>query len=177
MTKANTLTAIACQLLRQCVPHNSALLPYIYNKCVASSETRLDSLATLKDLLQTAISSAAKVPIVIDGLNECEEAERKRTLAYLIPLIETANASIPGLVRALFTSQDLADLRSKLRRSDVITLLAKDNMADIRAYTEHWVLEIQRKFGLSGDDIWPINQQVAERAKGKCTLGAKIYAH
>ncbi len=163
----NTLTAIARELLRQCVPHDPAVLPLMYDKRAASSEIRLDSLATLKDLLETVISSAAKVAIVIDGLDECEEPERKRTLAYLIPLIEQANRGVPGSVRALFTSQDLADMRTKLRRADVIALTAKDNMADIRAYTEHWALEIQRKFDLSGNDIGPITEQVTERAQGK----------
>ncbi len=138
----NTLTAIARELLRHCVPHDSAVLPLLYDKRAASSEIRLDSLATLKDLLETAISSAAKVAIVVDGLDECEESERKRALAYLIPLIKKADAGIPGSVRALFTSQDLADMRTKLRKANVIALMAQDNMADIRAYTEQWVLEI-----------------------------------
>ncbi len=165
-----TLPAILRELLRQCLPHDAAALPFLYDKCATSAEAKLESPAMLKDLLQTVIKGADKVTIVIDGLDECDEPERKQTLSYLLPLIDDANRDSPGSVRALFTSQDVADMRRQLRKAEVMTLAARDNAADIRAYTEHWARQIQARFDLPSDHVERIIKHVTDMAKGKKPL-------
>ncbi len=155
------------ELLRQCLPYDLSVLPLLYDKCATSAESKLESPAVLKDLLQTVLKGADKLAIVIDGLDECDEPQRKLTLSYLLPLIEEANRDSPGSMRALFTSQDVADMRKQLRKAEVVALTAQDNAADIRAYTKHWALQIQARFDLPGDEVRRITKHVTETAKGR----------
>ncbi len=162
-----TMTAILRELLLQCLPHDAAVLPYLYAQCAASAEAKLESPAALKELFQTVLRGATQVAIVVDGLDECDEAERKQTLAFLRPLLDDANRDSPGSVRALFTSQDVADMRRHLRQAEVLVLTAQDNAEDIRAYTEYWAARIQARFNLPGDEVRRITEHVTETAKGK----------
>ncbi len=151
--RKKTLTAILYELLRQCLPHDPAVVPFQYDKCASSAESKLESPAVLKDLLQTVLKGANRLTIVINGLDECNEPQRKLTLAYLLPLIDEVNRNSPGSVRVLFTSQDVADMRKQLRKAELIALMAQDNAADVRAYTEHWALRIQARFDVPSDEV------------------------
>jgi hypothetical protein len=165
----NRMTAILRELLLQCGLRDPAVVSYLYEQCAATGERKLESPATLKDMLKTVVKGVDKVVIVIDGLDECEESERKQTLAYLLPLIEEANRDSPGSVRALFTSQDVADMRKQLRRAEVMALTPQDNAADIQSYTDYWASQIQVRFELRNDEVRRIIEHVTQTAKGKLT--------
>ncbi len=163
-----TMAAILRELLLQCLPHDAAVLPYLYDQYTASAEEKLESPAVLKELLQTVLRGATQATIiVVDGLDECDEAERKKTLAFLRPLLDDANRARPGSVRALFSSQDVPDMRRHLRGAEVLALTARDNADDIHAYTEYWAAQIQTRFKLPGDEVRRITEHVTETAKGK----------
>ncbi len=161
------MTAILRELLLQYLLHDEAVLPYMYAQCAASAEAKLESPAALKELVQTVLRGASQLAIVVDGLDECDEAERKQTLAFLRQLLDDANRDSPGSVRALFASQDVANMRRHLRHAEVLALTAHDNAADIRAYTEHWTAQIQVRFDLPADEIRRITEHVTETAQGK----------
>jgi Cdc6-like AAA superfamily ATPase len=167
--RKKTLTGVLRELLLQSLPHDQDVLPLLYEARAASAEAKLESPAVLKDLLQKVLKSADKVVIVIDGLDECDEPQRKQILSYLLPLLDEANRDSPGSARALFTSQDVADMRGKLRKAELIALTAQDNEVDIRAYTEHWASKIQNRFDLPSDEVQRITKHVTETAKGKFT--------
>ncbi len=161
------MAAILRELLLQCLPHDAAVLPYLCDQYAASAEEKLESPAVLKAPLQIVLRGATQATIiVVDGLDECEEAERKQTLAFLQPLLDDANGARPGSARALFTSQHVADMRRHLRGSEVLELTAHDNADDIHAYTDYWAASIQAQFKLPGDEVQRITEHVTEMAMG-----------
>jgi hypothetical protein len=165
------MVAILRELLLQSLPRDPAVLPHLYDQCSASAEVKLESPAALKDLTQTVLTGADKLFMVIDGLDECDEPQRKQTLKFLLPLLAAANDKNPGSMRALFTSQDVADMQSQMRRkAEVITLTAKDNLPDIKLYTEYWSTEVGDRFELPADEVRRITDHVIKTANGGFTL-------
>jgi hypothetical protein len=154
-------------MLLQFLHNDAGLLPFLYEKCSASTETTLQSLPALKDYVQTVLNGADKTLIVIDGMDECDDAERKAMLAFLLPAIDAVNDGRPGAVRALFTSQDVADMRSRLRKAAVVTLNTQDSMQDIRSFTVHWAAKIQNMFELPTDEVRRITDHVIDTASGE----------
>jgi hypothetical protein len=166
----NNAMAILRDLLLQRAMRDPDVVPFLFDRCSASAETKLESLAVLRAILRTVLLGTENLAIVIDGLDACAPAERHRTLSYLLPVVEEANRDSPGSVRLLFTSQDVADLRSLLRKAEVMTLTAQDNAADIRSYTEYRASQIQARFDLPHDEVRRITERVTQASMGKRAL-------
>jgi hypothetical protein len=47
-------------------------------------------------------NSTNKIAIIIDGLNKCEETERKLMLLFLLPLLDESNSHDSGSMRMMF---------------------------------------------------------------------------
>jgi hypothetical protein len=92
-------------MLAQLIGLNKDLLAYVYDKASASGETSLDSPKLAKELLETAIKSLGKVYILIDGLDECEKAEKKPISSWFQSIVYSVSASDPESLQCLFISQ------------------------------------------------------------------------
>lgn len=140
--------AAARTMLVQILRQNGDLLPYLYEKCIASGQISLTSIQLCKELLDTAVKSVSKAYIIIDGIDECEPSEWKLILSSLVTTVESAP---PGSLRCMFVSQDENDIRQLLRRASVVRLVENDNRADIENFAQLWSSKIQQKFDLSPD--------------------------
>lgn len=65
------LRAILVQLLYQ----DDTLVEYFYMKCCSASTSELTTLSVLKELAQESLKSQHRCLIVLDGLDECENAQ------------------------------------------------------------------------------------------------------
>lgn len=129
------------------------MLPVCHTRRTQSGDPILRSLAQAKKLLEEFCTSIPKVFIIVDGLDECEQIERKQALDILMEITSRCDASEPGKLRILFVSQEYADIRRALHSAAVSRMTPKtinisdaDNEADIRTYTKSWVDEIAIKF-------------------------------
>src|SRR5271169_801628 len=97
----------------------------MYEQCLLSGQSSLESAEVSKSLLETALSTVSKTYIVIDGIDECPLAERSAILRFFTSIIEKCDT--PGRIRGLFVSQDENDIGKLLRTASIIRLKPSDN--------------------------------------------------
>jgi hypothetical protein len=150
------------QLLSQC----HELIPWCHEKHLSSGELVLTSAGLAKQLLDVFCQKIPKQYIIIDGLDECDPAERKLVLSFFTAMVDRCDAQQPGKLRVLFVSQDFNDIRKALPTAATISLGPTDNEGDIKAYVEIWAAKIQRKFELDSDQVDWIEASTCARAQG-----------
>ena len=120
-----------------------------------------------KELLEIALKTMPKTIIVIDGLDECETAERKAITTFFSSVIEKSD--IPGKLRALLVSQDENDIRKHLRSATTLRLTERHNKRDIESFATKWALQIRQKFDISPETHEHIVSAVCEGSDGKAS--------
>jgi hypothetical protein len=129
------------QLLRQ----NSSILPYLYDECLKSAKVTLASSQDCIKLLGTVLQAVPQTFLIIDGIDECGQKERKAILNFFTSAI--ANDDIkPGKLRGLFVSQELGDIKTELHMAESLRLTKGHSELDIRNFTVKWAVRIQERF-------------------------------
>jgi hypothetical protein len=165
------LKGLADQLLDQ---YPEMLIP-CFTRRRSSGEPSLRSLIQAKKLIEDFCSTIPKLFIVIDGLDECEKAERNQVLDILTEAVGLRDTVDPGTLRLLVASQDLVDIRKGLNSSAstkvapmILRISETDNEGDIRAFTRLWVDKIASKFPpFSGDMKEYLLNLTVVNAKGR----------
>jgi hypothetical protein len=134
------------QLLRQ----QPAILPYLYDECLKSAKATLTSSQDCIRLLGTVLQAVQQTFLIVDGIDECEQKERKAMLNFFTLTI-TSDDIPPGKVRALFISQQLSDIKTMLHMADSIQLTKDYSELDIRNFAVKRAFEIQKKFKFMPD--------------------------
>ncbi|KAI4681506.1 hypothetical protein J4E81_009864 [Alternaria sp. BMP 2799] len=171
---SSTAVGILKGLADQLLDHHPQMLPPCYTRRSSSGEPSLRSLNQAKRLLEDFCFTISKLFIIVDGLDECEGAERGQVLDVLTELVGQRDAVDPGTIRLLIASQDHADIRRKLHGSaitkmapKILRISEKDNEGDIKAYTRMWVDRIEAKFPLFTEDMKEyLRNLIVANAKG-----------
>ena len=163
--RRNSFLALARSILAQLLRQNAGLLPYFYDKSIASSQTSLNSNQLCKELLEVAIKGCSKAYIIIDGIDECDIHERKMIISFFTSLVDTQTQ--PGNVRSLFVSQDENDIKKLLATAAVIRVSSDDNKADIERFAGKWAYRIIQKFELAKEAQDFITGSVINGSDGK----------
>lgn len=150
------------QLLNRC----RELIPYCYEKCLFSGELNLTSLALAEQLLKLFFEKIPKQFIIIDGLDECNPAQRKLVLLFFTSMVDKCDEREPGKLRVLFVSQDFPDIGKALQTADVMKLTPDDNKNDIKAYVYDWSKKIRSKYHLNDEQIEFIQESTLIRSQG-----------
>lgn len=170
----NTAVGVLRGLIDQLLVQYPALLPPCHTKQTSSGDSSLRSLPLAKKLFEDFCDTIPRMFIVVDGLDECEQIERKQLLDFFIEVVGKSDTEEPGRLRVLFVSQDFADIKRALHSSSitrivpkVVSLSSTDNESDIQTYVRAWVERIAHKHAPFTEDIkeYLYNLTVA-RAKG-----------
>ncbi|RYN73552.1 hypothetical protein AA0120_g12593 [Alternaria tenuissima] len=168
-TAVGILKGLADQLLDQ----YPQMLPPCFTRRRSSGEPSLRSLSQAKKLLEDFCNTIPKLFIVIDGLDECEKAERSQVLDILTEVVGCRDTIDPGTLRLLVASQDLIDIRKGFNSSAstkvapmILRISETDNEGDIRAFTRLWVDKIALRFP-------PFSQDMKEYLQNLTVVNAK----
>lgn len=172
--RKNSFTDILRGILVQLVQQNEELLSYLYDACCSSSELTMDSPKRLKDLVKTSLRTCSNTYIIVDGIDECEEVEEKKTIEWLLATSENITRDNSGTIHLLFISQRDKVTESLLAQASVIPLDSKYHQGDIKKYAHHWSVKIQRKFGIPQSSASQIGTSVAAQAQGERNTRHKI---
>lgn len=142
------------------------MIPFCYDKYQASGELTLVSTSLAKQLLEMFCQKIHKQYIIIDGLDECDESERKLILQFFTSMIDRYDMKEPGRIRVLFISQDMDDIGKALSTAAVIALGPSDNENDIRSFVLTETRKIQLKHDLDNHQVEYIVDSTCRRAKG-----------
>lgn len=163
----SSFTGLLRTILVQLVQQNEELLPYVYDACCSSTEVTVDSPSLLKQMVEVSLRSCANTCIIIDGIDECEEAEEKKMVAWFLATLGNLREDNARTIRLLFISQRDKVTESLLKRASVIPLDSKYHQEDIQTYARHWSLQIQQKFGIPESSASQIGTHVAAQAQGE----------
>ena len=167
--RKNSFLAIARGMLAQLIGLSKDLLAYVYDKASACGETSLDSPKLAKELLETAFKSLGKVYVLIDGLDECDKAEKKLISSWFQSIVHSVAASDPESLRCLFIGQHDNDAGSLFAGLPTLSISSDLNKQDILSYCSVWADKIQEKFRLSDIEKLSIATEISERAGGNVT--------
>ncbi|KAI1440274.1 hypothetical protein F5Y02DRAFT_423141 [Annulohypoxylon stygium] len=170
----NTFISVARSLLRQLLVQNCHLLEALYETASLSGEHELTTNIVAKKLLKTALDTCGDTYIIIDGLDECDRANRKEIATWFQSVIEELSLNNPGIVRCLFVSQDDGIARKDLGTIPSIKITPSQTMNDLAVFADVWHKRIEEKFGSLQGDIHIANV-ITARAQGMF-LFAKLLA-
>jgi hypothetical protein len=147
-------------LVEQLLEQHPNLLPPCHSRLTSSGQTILQSLSIAKKLLNDLCVSIPKLYIVVDGLDECEQGERKEFLKILTEIVAKCDLDDAGKLRVVLVSQDYPDIWKALSSATstrltprVIKLSHTDVEKDIHTYVRVWVDKITDKFSPLSSDI------------------------
>ena len=146
----------------------------MYDACCTSDETTIDSENLLKRLVEVSLRTCANTCIIIDGIDECDEVEERKTIAWFLDMSKVINRDNPGSIRLLFISQRDKVTENLLNKASVITLDSKYHQEDIQAYASHWSPRIRQKFGISEASASQISISVAAKAQGEKNINSMV---
>ena len=162
-----TFLAVATSLLSQLLQQNPHLLPHFYEKASTTGDAALTSISIAQELLSTALKSAGKTYIILDGLDECPRNERKEISIWFQSLVESLSPADYGSIRCLFISQDDGYARKDIGGLPTLTITSTHNQLDIESFAIHQAGQAQDPFGLSDEKRLEIIQKVTRGSGGK----------
>ncbi|KAK8106768.1 SNF2 family N-terminal domain-containing protein [Apiospora kogelbergensis] len=167
--KQNTSLAVLKSILEQMAGCNDELLPYCDNKRIEGRQEFLDQINVVKQLLEAFCEYDSNKFVIIDGLDECDQADRKTIIDFWKGMVDKTINYMPGKLRVLLISQDIPDIRAALKDSMISTTLdlhPDDTNGDIQQYLEGKAPELQERFGLDESQKHKALQLIYSRANG-----------
>ncbi|KAJ3548577.1 hypothetical protein NM208_g941 [Fusarium decemcellulare] len=164
--KRKTLLSFLKAALSQLITQQDQLIPYYYEEASMSGETELQSTKHGKTLMRHMLQNIPKAFLVIDGLDECDDKERRFILDFLREVIGLCDSTTPGKLRVLVLSRDEPDIRKALAAATVVRFGRHDTLKDIESYAHQRARLLQRKFTLSDSDREYIEQYVSDKSDG-----------
>lgn len=160
-------------LIDQLLVQHSDLLPPCYTRRTTSGEPTLRSFSLAIKMLEDLCLSLPKVFIVIDGLDEYAQAERKQALEILLSIVSQCEALDTGKLRLLVVSQEYLDIRRTFFGAGTAKLAPRvvqvshaDNESDITVFVRSWVDKVAVKFELDNSITEYLINLTVVNAKG-----------
>ena len=150
------------QLLNKC----RELIPYCYDKYSSSGEVNLTSTALAEQILKLFFEKIPKHFIIVDGLDECNQPQRKLLLTFFNSMVERCDEREPGKLRVLFVSQNFPDIVKALPTATIVNLTQEDNKSDIKAYVKSWTKKIKDRYDLTAKQAEFIEETTMIRSQG-----------
>lgn len=165
--KRSSFMAVARSILAQILSQNPQLLPYFHEKaCIGAV---LSSPEIADEMLHTALNSCEMAYLIIDGLDECKEAERNKISKRFLGIIEALPPANMDSIRCLFVSQDDGPARKTLGHLPTIKITT-ENKEDLKDYAAVWHQKLEAKFGSLRSNESHIGNIISARAQGTFRL-------
>ena len=148
-TDGNTQMAIIRSLLYQLCRANQSLIPAV-NKEHDARHSRSLLLNTWDKLLETFICGSEPVYIVLDGLDECDEIERKQLMRTILGLWQNCSN-----LHVLVASRKEVDIRRAFETNCETLNVEEKNRSDIKRFVTREI-----------NDLWVKIRHIAEPAAG-----------
>ncbi|KAI0595286.1 hypothetical protein F4775DRAFT_569708 [Biscogniauxia sp. FL1348] len=163
----NTFVAVARGLLNQLATQDTDLLLQLYDKGnLQSGEAILSDPQMSKDLLEVALDSSQITYLIIDGIDECERAERKEICSWFSKHVNLLPREKFGNLRCLFVSRDDGPARKDLGAVPFIKLQPVNTSNDIKRYIMSWQKRIEEKHGELDAEKYPMSNIILASTQG-----------
>ena len=164
-TGGNTMVAIIRSLLYQLCHANKSLIPAV-NKEHDARHSRSLPLNTWGKLLETFICGSEPVYIILDGLDECDESERKQLLRTILGLWQNC----PNL-HLLVASRKEVDIRRELETNCETLVVEEKNRSDIKRFVIGEINDLWRRIKhiadpMDGEFFKTVRHNIVNQSEG-----------
>ena len=169
-TSGNTKAAIIRSLLYQLCRANPSLIPAVNKEHDARYSRSLLS-NTCDKLLEKFICSSEPVYIILDGLDECKEVERKQLLRTILHLWKTCSN-----LHVLIASRKEVDIRQALETGCETLLLEEKNRTDIKRFVTSEINSLWKKINhiaepVAGEFFKTVAHNIVNQSEGARSIG------
>lgn len=164
-SRRSNFISMARSLLEQVSNMENSIADMLYDtatKMQPCFKTRKDT----EELLKVCLDTVGPLYVVIDGLDECAEAEQRAVARWLRRYADCSGATQDS-IRCVFLSQDNTSTRALLSTLPTVPIRSTDTKGDIKAYCSVLSKEIQTKFWLSDVETQFIVEAVSSKADGR----------
>ncbi|KAK4164614.1 hypothetical protein QBC43DRAFT_352703 [Cladorrhinum sp. PSN259] len=168
------LKSILVQLIRS----NADLISHAYDQLIRQKKAPTSQV--LERLICDLIISAAESPsqtsyihIIVDGLDECAEDQKKRVIKILERFVSVASSQSSGatICKVLVSTRTTQRSLSALRQKQTITLSEEKHEVtrSIKQYASQKIAKLSdrlRQLGITDEDIQDVVHGIAEKADG-----------
>ncbi len=108
----------------------------------------------------------------IDGLDECQEPERRQTLLMIHRLLKASKTK--RNIHVFLTSREEKDIRTSLRSASRLEIRSYHLEKDIKDYVRVRALHLSKKFSIALERQRTITADIARRSDGLCSTILRI---
>ena len=163
---------IARSLIGQLLALNPVYLDYLYEKTLKSGERIPTSTHLCKDIVKSLTANRENLFVGIDGLDECEESERRHVLDLIHGILNSS--STKRNVRIFLTSRKEKDIGESIGSAIRLEIKPHHLEQDIKYYVQERVSELSKKFSISTHEKEHISKDVAKRSNGRWYITALL---
>lgn len=152
-------------LIAQLLHLNPISLDYLHDLAVESVERHPSTFKTYQDILENISTAHNLLFIGIDGLDECEEAERRSILSLMQHILNAS--SHQANVKIFLTSQRVQDVQESLKGAIRFDVKHHHVKQDIQNYVHRRSSQLCKKFGYSLAKQESLIRDISAKPEGK----------
>lgn len=162
--KRNFNDIVRC-LIAQLLALNPTCSQYLYDEIFGDVNRRPDSKKDLcTGMLETIALHHEQLFLGIDGLDECQEPERRQTLLMIRDLLKASK--VKRNIRVFLTSRKEKDIGNLLRSPSRLDIRPYHLEKDIKDYVRVRMLVLSKKFPIPLERQRTIGGNIARRSHG-----------
>jgi hypothetical protein len=161
----STFASILRGLLAQIIPKDATLVSWFAERCSSLDRQKLGLPEILEELARFAFNSQRISLVVLDGLDECNTEEIKKTISWFVSC-QGANHTGTGQIRLMCIGQRIDILQTMLASATSISLDNSCHRDDIAKYVAGKTRNILEKFKIKPDTVSEISFRATKTAKG-----------
>lgn len=171
-----TLHGVARSLIQQLLQSNPVSLDFLYEFAVASGEKHPSSFETYQSILKHIASAHDQLYIGIDGLDECEQEDRRMILSLLRHILVESSPNTN--IKIFLASRWMKEIEGSLNSVLLFKIKGEHIRHDIRDYVQIRSRRLGENFGLDLERQKSISTQICRQSEGECALNLKkLYAN
>lgn len=164
---------ICKSLIGQLLKDNATCLEYLYDFALKSSERNASTRNAFQEILQALLSCYDQVFIGIDGIDECEPAERKRVMSLLRSLIQPSDQNT--IVRVLVFSCAEKDIERSLSPCKRLEVKTHHLTGSIEFYVNTRLHALNAIFKFKTPKLEEIARKIIEQSAGILISSAPVF--
>lgn len=153
-------------LIAQLLALNPTCSQFLYDEIIHSVNRSPDNLC--KEMFEKVALHHEQLFIGIDGLDECQEPERRQILLMIHNLLKASK--LKRSTRVFLTSRKEKDIGASLRSASRLDMRPHHLEKDIQDYVRVRVLDLSKKFSIAPDRQRTIIADIARRSHGLWTV-------
>lgn len=162
----NTFDSVARSLVAQLLQLNPLIfLDYLYETAIKSGQRHAGGFNVYASILENISTSHSHLFIGIDGLDECEEDERRSILSLVEHILKACKTQTN--IKIFVASQRMKDLEYSLASATRFNIKDYHIRQDIQSYVLTRFLQLSKKFKFSPEENESILTEISSRPKGE----------